>query len=433
VRLPRGTVPIVLRDRDFNLFWGGKLVSDTGTRAAGVAVPLLLVTVLHAGLAMVGLATALEFLPSVLILLPAGALLDRVRVRGALISCDAAGALLYASVPVAAWLDLLTVGQVLAVVLLGGAAAAVAETGRQAWLPRAFGEEDLSEANALLQAGENAAALGGPALGGLLVQAAGAAVSLLADACSFLASAACLAAVRRREPRLRPWNGPAPGRIRADIAAGARLVAGDPFLRPLTLWAAGLNLGYAGWQVLLVPYLVKVVRVSPGTVGVLVAAGWAGAVLGALASRRAAQRFGSARVFVACAFLAGPPALLIPFAAPGARLAYFFAGTVLFYAGLGASNVITAAFRQAYPPPGMVARVTSAQWTLLNGVYPPGALLTGSLAAWLGIRAGLWAALGVIAASAGFALTPSLRHTHDLPSRETARPHGSATPAPDTR
>jgi hypothetical protein len=145
------------------------------------------------------------------------------------------------------------------------------------------------------------------------------------------------------------------------------------------------------------------------------------------------RRFGSARVFVACAFLAGPPVLLVPLAAPGVRLAFYVAGTVVFFTGLGASNVITSAFRQQYPPPEMVARVTAAQWTLLNGVYPPGALLAGYLGAWLGITAGLWAALAVIAASAVFALAPSLRRARNLPRRPVGNPRapqGSPTLLP---
>lgn len=427
--------PVMLQDRDFRLFWGGKSVSDVGTRAASVAVPLLLVTVLHAGTVTVGLATALEFLPSALILLPAGALLDRARaLRGVLIGCDTAGALLYASVPAAACLNVLTTGQVLTVALLAGTAAVVSETGKQAYLPRAFGGPGLDQANALLQASENAAALSGPGLGGFLVQAAGAAMSLLANAFSFLVSAVCLAAVRRREPAPQPGPGQAQGPvlsgIRADIAEGVGFVARDPFLRPVTLWAGALNLGFAGFQVLLVPFLVHVVHVGPGTVGVLVASGWAGAVAGALAAGRVARRWGTARVLLACAFLSGPPVLLIPLAGSGARLAFFVAGSVIFYAGLGTSNVITSAFRQKYPPKHMVGRVTSAQWSLLNGVYLPGALLAGGLGNWLGIRTGLWISLGIMTVSGVFLSAPSLWRHRDLPMEAAADPQSAESGAP---
>src|ERR1022692_455970 len=99
----------LIRHRDFRLLWLGETVSQVGTAMAAVAVPLLAVTVLHASTFMVSMLVAAAWLPWLLIGLPAGAWVDRLPCRAVMVTCDAVSAALYASVPVAAWLGVLTI------------------------------------------------------------------------------------------------------------------------------------------------------------------------------------------------------------------------------------------------------------------------------------------------------------------------------------
>jgi predicted MFS family arabinose efflux permease len=424
----------LLRERDFRLFWFGETVSEVGTRMANVAVPLLAVTALRAGTFMVGLLTALQSMPWLLISLPAGALLERARRRRVMIACDVAAALLFASVPVAAWTGTLTIGQLLVVVLLTGTVAVFFQTAYQAHLPDLLAADELPEGNAKLQASANVALLGGPGLGGYAAQALGAASSLLANVVSFGISAACLASIRRPEPTSRRPVGARASSFREDIREGTRFVFRDPYLQPLTNWAAAVNFGLTGYDALVVLFLVRVAHVRADVIGLLIASSGAGAIVGSLLARRIGARFGTARSALLAAFALVPFILLIPLTSGGPRLAFFVVGSLVSNGGIAMSNVYVATFRQSYPPPEIRARVTATAWFLLNGTYPAGALLGGALGTWLGIRGAMWIMLGAMVAGDAFLLTRPLWQDRDLPRRyAAARQHRAARGSPTFR
>jgi hypothetical protein len=110
----------LLWHREFRLLWIGETVSGAGTAMAAAGVRLLAVTVLHASTFAVAALTAAAYLPWLVIGLPAGAWVDRLSVRPLMIACDGVSALLYASLPAAAWAGMLSTVQVVAVALLAG-------------------------------------------------------------------------------------------------------------------------------------------------------------------------------------------------------------------------------------------------------------------------------------------------------------------------
>lgn len=414
----------LLRQRAFRMFWIGETTSEFGTRMANLGVPLLAVTVLHAGTFTIGLLTAVQFTPWLLVSLPAGALLDRVGRRRVMIICDVTAALLFASVPVAAWTGTLTVAQVLAVVLLTGTVAVFFQTAYQAYLPDLVPPGDLSAGNALVETSANAAVLGGPSLGGYVVQALGAASSLLFNAVSFLVSAACLTRTAPQAQARTVQPGRPGGSFCKDIADGVRFVFRDGFLRPMTIWATVTNFGLAGYDALVVVFLVRVVHAGAGIIGLLLASSGAGAITGSLAATWVTARLGTARGFLLSVFLAQPLILLIPLTGNGPQLAFFVAGTFCSSAGIALSNVIVVTFRQAYPPPALRARTTATTWFLLNGAYLPGALLGGALGAWAGVRNAIWIMLATTALANASLLSRKLRRDRDFPQQ------ANPTPAP---
>ncbi len=392
----------LLRHRNFRLLWFGETVNQFGNAMALVVVPLLAVVVLRASTFEVGLLTATGYLPWLIIGLPAGAWVDRLPARRVMIVCDLVCALLYLSVPCAAWLGVLTLAQLTLVVLLGGATNVMFLTAYQVNLTSLVAADQLAEGNAKLQGSASAAAFAGPGLAGVAARSLGAATALLVNAGSFLVSAGCLlriktdAAPAPRESRPRT-------RLRTEISAGIRLVAGDNYLRRLTILSGLANFALDGYAALVVVFLIRVVRVSEAEVGLLMAVPGLGGVLGALVARRAAERFGSARVLLLAALGLVPFVLLIPLTERGPRLGLFVLGTLCAVVGIGVYNVIAATFRQAYSPPGMLGRVTATMRVLAFGTGPLGALIAGALGAWLGVRAALWIMLGV-AASSGLTL-----------------------------
>ena len=185
----------VLRQRNFFLLWTGETISGAGSSMAAVGVPLLAVTVLHASTFAVAVLTGAAYLPWLVIGLPAGAWVDRLPVRPLMIACDVISALLFASLPAAAWLGALTTGQVVVVALLAGAANVFFSTAYQVCLPSLVTAAELVDGNAKLQGGASVATIAGRGAAGLAAEAVGAATALLVNAASFLASAACLLAI----------------------------------------------------------------------------------------------------------------------------------------------------------------------------------------------------------------------------------------------
>jgi MFS family permease len=430
----------LLRQRNFRLLWVGETVSGAGNALALVVVPLLAVTVLRASTFAVAALTAAAYLPWLVIGLPAGAWVDRWPARPLMIACDVISALLYASLPVAAWLGVLATGQVVIVALLAGAANVFFTTAYQVCLPALVTPAELVEGNARLQGGAAAAAIGGRGVAGLIAQAIGPAAALGVNAASFVASALCLLRIRPAAPdpstapdldpeglqdpaspeALASPAGRRTSSIRAEAWQGICFVARDPYLRPMTLYAAVANLAYTGNLALVVVFLVRVVGLGSAAVGLLLAAGGVGGVLGALGAPRLTRRFGTARTLLLASLGAGLAGLLIPLTGPGPRLACYAAGAALIAGGISVGNVIAGSFRQEYCPPAMLGRASASMRFLAYGMIPFGALLAGALGTALGVRNALWIVQAIFAASALFLLTPRIRTARQLPRRPSA-------------
>jgi MFS family permease len=392
---------------------------------ATVGVPLLAVTVLHASTFAVAALTAAAYLPWLVIGLPAGAWVDRLPPRPLMITCDVISALLFASLPVAAWTGTLSIPLVVAVALLAGAVNVFFATAYQVYLPSLVTREELVEGNAKLQAGLSVASITGRGAVGL-AQAVGAAPSLLFNAGSFLVSAACLLRIRPPDPApasaAPPATESAPepkarSTVRAEVAQGVRWVARDPYFRPLTLYAALSNLAYSGNLALVVVFLVRVVGLGSLAVGLVTATGGIGGLAGALIAGRLARRFGSARTLILANLGSGLFGLLIPLTARGPLIACYVIGAAVVSGGIIVSNVIAASFRQEYCPPSMLGRATASMRLVAFGAVPFGALLAGALGTALGVRNGLWVDLALYAASGSLLLTRHIRTTRDLPRR----------------
>lgn len=405
----------MLRQRSFRLLWIGETVSQVGNAMAVVGAPLVAVVVLHASTFAVGLLTAAGWLPWLVIGLPAGAWVDRLPVRPVMIGADLLAAALYGSVPVAAWTGVLTTGLLIAVQFAAGAASVVFMTGYQVHLPSVVAAADLIEGNTKMQGSASAAAFAGPGLAGLVAQGLGAVTALTANAVSFLVSATCLLGSKPRFPQSVP-AGQRRRTLRREIADGVLQLVRDPYLRPMTVFWSAANFALTGYTALVVVFLVRVVGLSAGWVGVLAAVPGLGGVVGALVTRRVTVRYGTARSLLLATWLGMPAALLIPLTGAGLRLTCYVVGALVAYTGMGIGNIVIAAFRQAHSPPGMCGRVTATQRFFIFATSPIGALAAGGLGTWLGIRPALWIMIGMAVASGSLLCTRALTASRDLPA-----------------
>ncbi|MEV4294292.1 MFS transporter [Microbispora rosea] len=369
--------------RDFRLLWIGETTSTLGSSVGGVALPLVAVVTLHAGPLTAGLLTAAAWLPWLLVGLPAGAWVDRMPKRPVMLVCNTVSTVVFASVPIVAWLGALTTTHLLVAATTAGTAKVFFTLAYRAYLPVLVERERLLNANAKLQGSESAAQIAGPGLAGLLAQWFGAVSGVLADAVSFAIAVVCLRSVGTRETR-RETDGKR--RLRAEIGDGLRFVAHDPYLRTLTAFSAMSNIALMGYSSIQIVFLTRDLGAGAGQVGVVLAVASSGGLFGAALSGRMASRFGTARGFLLCEALAAPMALLGPIGAGGAGLVLF--GAAGFGTGLGivASNILTSTFRQHYCPAGMFGRITASTSALNYGAIPLGGLLGGLLGNAIGVR-----------------------------------------------
>ncbi|MCW2870107.1 MFS transporter [Actinacidiphila oryziradicis] len=406
---------LLRRHRDFRLLWCGETAGKFGASVTGVAMPLVAVSNLHAGTFEVGLLTAASWTPWLIIGLPVGVWVDRLRRRPIMLAAAAVSLLLFAGVPVAARFGWLSIGLLLTVALLTGTAAVFFQTAYSAYLPSILEPDDQPEGNAKLHGSASAAQIAGLGSGGLIAQLAGAVNGLFANAATFLVSLLCLGGIQHREPRVTRTER-RPKALVSEVGEGLRLVADDSWLRTLTLFGATSNLALMGYQSLLVIFLVRNIGLVPGVVGGLIAAAGTGGVAGAFVARRVAARVGTARATLL--FELGLPvfALLIPLTVGGAGILLFVAGGFCVSAGVVAGNVIKASFQQRYCPPDLLGRLTASTAFLNYGTIPLGALLGGTLGTAVGIRTAMWITTAGVPLAALILFFSPIRRARDLPT-----------------
>src|SRR5215469_2374916 len=311
------------RHRNFLLLWGGQTVSEMGSAVTELALPLTAVVVLGASTFEVGLLTSAATLAFALIALPAGAVVDRRPKRWLMIWCDVARMLIIGSVPLAAALGALTLGQLYAVAVTAGVCTVFFDVSYQSYLPVLISRADLVDGNGKLGATQSLAQVAGPGVGGGLVALVGAARAMAADAISYAVSVASLLAIRARE------EPPHPGqrqKLRTEIAEGLSFVLRHPILRKIVACTGTANL-FGGMVVAVeIIFLVRILHLRPAEVGLLIAVASLGGVVGGLLSGRLSRLIGSARIIWFSMLVLGLPQLFVPLAEPGWLIALFVVG-----------------------------------------------------------------------------------------------------------
>ncbi len=382
-------IPPLLRENvPFRRFWLGHGISLVGDQVATIALPLAAVLVLDAGPAEMGYLTAALLAPNLLFALHFGAWVDRRgRRRQTMIAADVGRALLVLTIPLAYALGSLTVEHLYAVAFLSGTLSVLFFVSYTTLFVSIVPRARYVEANQLLHGTRALSFMGGPSLGGLLVQLFSAPVALMADGLSYLASALFLG-------RIDPVEPPAESAERGHLISGARFIWRQPILRSALAATATINLFNFVFFALFVLYATRALEVRPGTLGLVLGAGAAGGVVGSLVTGRLARRVGIGRAFILGAFLFPAPLLLVP-AAGGPRpvvLALLFLAE--FGSGLGVVmlDISAGSIFQALVPDRLRARFSGAYMFVNYGVRPLGGLLGGWLGATIGLRPALWIA-----------------------------------------
>jgi MFS family permease len=402
-------------NRDFLNFWAAHTVSQFGSQITGLALPLVAILVLDASAFQVATLGVLEFLPWVLLSLPAGVWVDRLPRRPILVAADWGRAAVLTSVPVAYLLDVLTLGQLYLVGFVAGTLTVFFDVSYQSYLPSLVEREQLQEGNSKLEVSRSAALVGGPGLGGVLVSALAAPYAILADAASFVASALFLFRIRRREASTKASATERPS-MRAEIAHGMRFVIRHPLLRPYMLFVATGNFFMTLLSSVFLVFAVRDLDLTPGTIGLILSLGNIGSVVGALSATRVARKLGIGTALIVVAAAGHFSLILIPLASGASAIPLLVISQLLvgFYILNWYVNAIS--LIQAITPDHLLGRTNASRRFVVWSVIPFGGLAGGALASIVGLREAIW--VGAIGASAAilwllFSPVRSIRTTDD--------------------
>jgi MFS family permease len=427
---PRGGL---WRHRDFLKLWAGETISMIGSQVDDLALGFVAIVVLDATPFEVAVLGMLNFLPFVLLALPAGVWIDRMRRRPILVGTDVARAALLATIPLAYVADVLTLWHLYVVVFLVGACQVFFDVAYQSYLPSLVEREQIIEGNAKLEVSRSGSQVVGPGLAGALVEIFTAPYAVLVDAVSFLASALFLLGIRTREARPRP---PAADQrstsLGSELREGIGFVLRSPTLRAQAGCTATSNLFASLAGAILLVFAVRELELSAAVIGAVLSVGAIGSLAGALTARRIARRFGIGPTSIVAAAFFGPSFCLIALAPAGTRSIPFLvvAQLVLGFAVV-VYNVAQVSYRQAICPPGLQGRMNSVMRFMVWGTIPIGTLAGGALATWIGLRETI--VVGAVGGGLAFLwllLSPQ-RHLRELPELvvEEAQAEPGATAA----
>jgi MFS family permease len=409
-----------LRHRDFRLLWTGMTVSLLGDGIFLVAMVWQAYELWNAPAALSLLGIGMT-IPTLVFLLPAGVLSDRLDRRSLMLWADIGRAVVISALAVLSLTGLLTFWELMALVALYGVGTAFFTPAFEAIVPDIVPAADLAAANSLDQfVRPIALRLAGPALGGALVAGVGTGAAFALDAASFVASTVAVFLMR---PPAHPRSEHVASSASA-VKEGLRFVRSRVWLWGTLLSAAIAYLAFMGPAEVLLPYLVKnELHASAGDLGLVFAAGGVGAIGAALIMGQRGHPGRDVTVMYATWTLA-------TLAVAGYGLAtaswQLMVACLAFNALETVGTIIWATVKQRHVPASMLGRVSSLDWLISIGLLPLSFALTAPIAGLIGVRATLIGAAligGVITLGALF--LPGMR---DIEGIATEDPQGDAPP-----
>jgi MFS family permease len=377
----------LLRNPGYRRLFTSILVSAVGAQVSMLALPLTAAVLLDATPTQMGLLTACELAPFVLLSLPSGVWLDRVRKLPVYVVGELLLALILASVPLAAWLGWLAMPWLYAVGFVLGCVHVVAGSAAQIVLTQVVPRERLVEAHAKNAIASSGADVAGPGFAGALIKAMGAPVALLATATLLVASVLVLKGIKVHEVVRRDGR----AGFMAELKAGLRFVRDTPLLVAMAVTVGLWQMSHYAAVVVQILYATRTLGLSEQDVGLSFIGLGVGTVLGSVFGRRISEHIGPGPCMLLGMAVSGLGWLACAVAPAGGFGVAVFA-TMLLCFGLGAVLLFInfLALRQAVTPEPMLGRMTSSMRWLTLLPAGPGALIGG----WLGEHVGLRASLG---------------------------------------
>jgi MFS family permease len=352
--------------RQFGWLWTAYAVSAYGSGIGFGAFPIIAVRVLHAGSVEVAALSATGLAVGAVIAVPLGPWIEFRRKRPVMMAMDLARFLALMTIPAAYALGWLSFAQLLVVSIIVSASKIAFTAASGANIKALVKPADLLVANSRFESTTWTALVVGPPLGGALVGLLGPVTTVIADAVSYLLSAAGIGAIRGREPR--PARAGAP-RLRAgDLLDGWRYILAHRALRRLLLNVILVNGLIMAASPLLAVLMLGRLRFAPWQFGLAFAVPCIGGLIGSRLARRLVARFGQHRVLRAAGALRACWPLALAFIRPGpAGLILVIGVEFALITCIGVFNPVLATYRFEQTDSGRTARVLSA-WSVSTSV-----------------------------------------------------------------
>jgi len=407
---------------DFLRLWSAQSVSAFGARITRTCLPLAAVLTIHASPAALGLLTALALGPGTIVGLFAGGFVDRSRRRHILIAADLLRAAILLTLPIAAWLHMLAMPQLILVAAIAGGFSVLFDIADHAYLPSLIGKEHLVEGNTKLNVTDSVAEIGGPALAGVLVQLLTAPIAIAANAATYVISAFFLSRIATRETIAAPEAEPASW-LR-DLSTGATAIFRDRLVQPL-FWMGAATPLFGSFFLLYVPFAIRDLRLSPTLLGITIGVGGIGAMAGAALAAPVSRWLGLGPAIVTMSFAGAGFTMLVPLASGGVVMATAMLMTAQFCgdAVMVIVIILAASLRQTVLPNDILGRVAAVFQAAAGLCGVVGALTAGAIASALGVRETLLIAACGYFLPPAIALLSPLKALKSLPNPDGAHAH----------
>ncbi len=409
----------LIHHADFRWLWGGDAFGQFGAQFTMLALPVLAVQSLAASEWQMGLLTAAETAAFLVIGLPAGAWVDRMRKRRVLIVSDLVRALVLGVVVVLALTGHATVPLLIVGAVVISAASVFFDVSHQSYVPGLVGLDHISEGNSKLQATQSVAQIAAPAIAGTLLRFISAPALIAVNVGTYLFSAFAIGRIKHREEL------PAPEThlpLREAIAEGLRFVVHQRYLRRIVATTGLSNFAGSITNAVVVIYALRTLDLGVDAFGAVMSAAAFGGLAGAFTANRLSAWIGEGRVIALSAIAWVPGVALQPLASvlPVPPQLTLIVGGVISTFFIVVYNVAQVSFRQRVCPPALLGRMNASVRFIVWGTMPLGGLVGGWLGHTFGVLPTLWVAtIGAALGSLPVVLSPLIR-LRELPNDEVA-------------
>lgn len=272
----------VLRNRNFSRLWVGSVTSAAGTAIGSIIVIWLVYSATKSAIA-ISILGIVQFLPTLVFGLLAGALIDRLDRRRLMITCDIGRALAFGGLALYVWFVGVNTVTLIAVVFVVATFSTIFRPATNASIPRLLASEDLADGNGLLQGGSTIAQFVGSPVGGLVLVTAGAAIGLAINALTFAISGVMIFLMVIGRASVPPVGAERthPSLLR-EVGDGLRYLRSQRALLIITLTSMAANFFlsmFAGFEVI---YVANWLHQGSTGFAILVAGSTAGFAIGAI-------------------------------------------------------------------------------------------------------------------------------------------------------